>query len=51
MFMTIALKLYRWHLYRETVRELQKLSDRELSDLGIGRWRIKAIAHDAVARH
>lgn len=30
--------------YRQTVRELSKLSDRELDDLGISRWEIGAVA-------
>jgi uncharacterized protein YjiS (DUF1127 family) len=31
-------------IYRETVRELNRLSDRELADLGINRSMIKSIA-------
>lgn len=34
-------------LYRRTVSELSNLSDRELSDLGIGRGMITRIAHEA----
>lgn len=30
--------------YRNTMRELSKLSDRELDDLGISRWEIAAVA-------
>ena len=33
--------------YRQTVRELQGLSDRELSDIGVARWQIHAIARQA----
>lgn len=35
-------------LYRETVRELSALSDRELRDLGIGRSSIRFLARMAV---
>lgn len=41
---TLVARLNAWARYRETVRELQKLSDRELDDLGIGRAEIDAIA-------
>ncbi len=34
-------------LYNETVRELSRLSDRDLDDVGIGRWQIREMA----ARH
>jgi uncharacterized protein YjiS (DUF1127 family) len=34
--------------YRKTVSELVKLSNRELDDLGINRWGIKASAIEAV---
>jgi uncharacterized protein YjiS (DUF1127 family) len=45
MFLTLLLsKIRAWLVYRETVRELEQLSDRDLSDLGIGRWRIKETA-------
>ena len=40
----IVSKTRAWLRYRETVRELERLSDRELSDLGIGRGDIKDIA-------
>jgi uncharacterized protein YjiS (DUF1127 family) len=33
-----------WRLYRRTYRELMQLSPRELSDLGISRGEIPAIA-------
>ncbi|WP_409455727.1 DUF1127 domain-containing protein [Paracoccus sp. (in: a-proteobacteria)] len=35
-------------LYRQTVRELNGLSDRELADLGIHRLEITSIANTAV---
>ena len=33
-----------YHCYRENVRELENLSDRELDDIGISRWDIPTIA-------
>lgn len=41
----------RWRLYRTTVNELSQLTDRELSDLGINRFDIPAIAWDAATQH
>ena len=35
-------------LYRATVRELSRLNDRELDDIGIGRWQIRDVAMRAV---
>jgi uncharacterized protein YjiS (DUF1127 family) len=34
-------------VYRQTVRELHQLSDRDLSDLGLTRLSIDRIAHEA----
>ncbi len=36
-----------WRVYRRTVAELQELSTRELSDLGISRSMIRSIAIEA----
>ena len=36
-------------LYRQTVTELQRLTNRELADLGIGRGEIHDIAQNAIA--
>ena len=48
MFVTLILsKVRAWLLYRETVSELERLTDRDLLDVGIGRWRIKEIARQA----
>ena len=45
MFVTYILsKIRTYRRYRETLRELSHLSDRELNDLGISRYEIKAIA-------
>jgi uncharacterized protein YjiS (DUF1127 family) len=48
MFVTyILLKIRAYKLYRETVRELSQLSDHELADLGISRFQIASVAHQA----
>ena len=45
MFTTILLsKIRSYFKYRETVRELSRLTDRELEDLGIARFQIDGIA-------
>ncbi|WP_117195659.1 DUF1127 domain-containing protein [Rhizobium terrae] len=46
--MNIAKKLNTWRKYRETVNELGRMTDRELSDLGIGRADIRRVARTAV---
>jgi len=38
-----------WRRYRETVSELSRLSNRELSDLGISRGDIPYVARKAAA--
>ncbi len=50
MFVSYILSKLRAYLrYRETVRELSLLSDRELDDLGISRFQIESIAREHVA--
>jgi len=50
MFVTYILSQIRAYLrYRETVRELSQLGDRELSDLGIVRYDIHAVARTSAA--
>ena len=44
MIRTIANKFRQHREYRRTVNELGRLSDRELSDLGIGRSEIQGVA-------
>lgn len=45
MFVSLILsKIQAWMRYRETVRELSRLSDRELEDLGISRMDIESVA-------
>ena len=48
-FKTITEKLNAWRRYREAVRELSQLSDHELSDIGISRCDIDAVARQHVA--
>lgn len=44
---TMAANLRQRRLYEETVRQLDSLTDRELSDLGISRLSIRDIALEA----
>ena len=45
MFTSFILSKIRAYLrYRETVRELSRLSDRDLDDLGISRFEIDSVA-------
>lgn len=44
----IFTKIRAWTTYRDTLRELQCLSDKELSDLGISRSDIKDIARRTI---
>jgi len=46
--MNIIRNYRNWRRYRETVTELGRLSNRELSDLGIVRSEIPAVARRAV---
>ena len=49
MFLSlIAAKIAAWRRYRDSVRELSRLSDRELSDLGIARSDIEFVARQSV---
>jgi uncharacterized protein YjiS (DUF1127 family) len=47
---TISEKLAAWRRYREAVRELSQLSDRELSDIGIRRGDIDHIVRESVMK-
>jgi len=50
MFVSFILSKVRAYMrYRETVRELSLLSDRELDDLGISRFQIESIARQTAA--
>jgi uncharacterized protein YjiS (DUF1127 family) len=46
---TISEKLSAWRRYREAVRELSQLSDRELDDIGIRRGDIEYIVRRSAA--
>ena len=50
MMKSIATKIASWRRYRESVRELSRLSDRELADLGIGRADIDAIVRQSAVQ-
>ncbi len=41
-------KLAAWRRYRDAVRELSQLTDRELSDIGIRRGEIESIVRQSV---
>ncbi len=45
---TISEKLAAWRRYREAVRELSQLSDRELEDIGIRRGDIEFMVRRSV---
>ena len=47
---TIVEKLNAWLRYRDAVRELSQMSDRELEDIGIRRGDIHYVVSGAVAR-
>jgi len=46
---TISEKLAAWRRYREAVRELSQLSNRELDDIGIRRGDIEFIVRSSIA--
>ena len=45
--MTITQKFSAWRRYRDAVRELSSLNDRELHDIGIARGDIAVIARQS----
>lgn len=47
---SISEKLAAWRRYRDAVRELSQLSDRELSDIGILRGDIEYVVREAVMK-
>lgn len=47
IFSNVRKSVQRWNKYRDTVNELQQMSDRELADIGITRWQIKDVATKA----
>lgn len=50
LFSSIVRMFRVWHRYNESIRELSRLGDRELADIGITRADIQRIAWDS-ARH
>ena len=46
--MNMARSFSNWRKYRQTVNELDRMSTRELRDLGIERSEIRAVARAAV---
>ena len=46
---TISEKLTAWRRYREAVRELSQLTDRELDDIGVRRGDIEYVARRSFA--
>ncbi|WP_082520599.1 DUF1127 domain-containing protein [Rhizobium sp. Root482] len=42
--MTIARTLNNWRKYRQTVNELDRMTNRELNDIGINRGDIRSVA-------
>lgn len=44
LFENVKNNYRRWRKYRRTVEELSVLNDRELTDIGISRWDIQAVA-------
>lgn len=50
MFTSFLLAKIRGYLkYRETMRELSRLTDRELDDIGVARYQIDGIARSGLA--
>ena len=49
-FKTISEKLSAWRRYRDAVRELSQLTDRELSDIGIRRGDIEDLVRRSVMK-
>jgi uncharacterized protein YjiS (DUF1127 family) len=46
--MNLTRSFNNWRKYRQTVTELDRMSNRELGDLGIARDQIRAVARAAV---
>jgi uncharacterized protein YjiS (DUF1127 family) len=50
MFDTLKSRYARWQRYRRTLAELERLSPRELADLGLSPYDIQRVARDAARR-
>ena len=51
MVRTLTAKLHAGRRFRDSVRELSRLSDRELNDLGIGRSDIEDVVRQGARLH
>ncbi len=47
MFASLVRFLHQWRLYNQSLRELSRLGDRELADIGISRSDIPRLAWNA----
>ena len=47
MLKSLTVKIAAWRRYRDSLRELSRLSDCELNDLGIGRADIAALVRQS----
>ena len=47
---TLSEKLAAWRRYRDAVKELSQLTDRELADIGVRRGDIETIVRQAVMK-
>jgi uncharacterized protein YjiS (DUF1127 family) len=51
MLLAKLIRLFRaWRSYERSMRELSRLDDRELADIGISRSEIRAVARGATRR-
>ncbi|MBN8965251.1 MAG: DUF1127 domain-containing protein [Rhizobiales bacterium] len=51
MFLTHLVAIFQqWHRYNESLRELNRLGDRELADIGITRGDIPRVAWESAER-
>lgn len=48
MIKSLTSRYVSWRRFRESVRELSRLSDRELNDLGIGRADISTVVRQSL---
>jgi uncharacterized protein YjiS (DUF1127 family) len=48
MLISLIAAVRKYFLYRETVRELSTLTERQLNEIGISQYDIRRVARDAV---
>ena len=51
MFATIVRFIREWRRYNASVRELSRLADRDLADIGISRSEIQSVSWKAAHQH